>query len=124
MPSAFPSRHRTATPRMRAIGINNQTLAVAKQLETGNQFAQFVMLQQEARVLWMADFGLVDKKSFYEQYPSRFQRASKMGKQRAVEKIHIDDDIETSVAKRKIIEVCHNRPYGKPLRARHLGEVV
>ncbi len=59
----------------------------------------------------MADLGLIDEKSLGQQDSSRFERARKIRKQRAVEKVHVNDGVETAIAKRKLIEVGQHRPY-------------
>ncbi len=80
------------------------------------------MLEHEARTFRMPDLNLIDKESLGQQNPSRFKRAGEFRKQRAVQKIHIDDDVETLIAKRKPIEVRRQRPYRWLNEPRQLAE--
>src|SRR5580704_16792473 len=116
MPSAVAPRDCARAPRLRAIGIRDETLAIAEEVEVAHQFAQFVVLQKKIRIFRMSDYRLIDEKGFRQQDPSWFERANEIRKQCAVEKIHIDNRVEAAFAKRQLIEVYQQRKYRKLLR--------
>jgi len=70
--------------RLRAMlanhGVEHEAFAIAKQFEARDKVAQFVVLQQKARISRMTDLSLVDKESLGQQNPSRFERAHEMRK--------------------------------------------
>src|SRR5258708_18766102 len=94
----FPAhRHHRRAKRSRAVVVAHDPFAVLLNFEIRRKLAKLSMTQQEPRIARMPDSGLVDQKRLRDQNASRPERARKLRKQRALEKIYIHDCVERLV---------------------------
>src|SRR6266851_4597779 len=99
-------------------GVRHDPFVIAQKLHSAEQFAQFVMLEQEARVTRMAACGLVDEKSIEQQNAPTAKRPFKSWNKLTMEKGHVQDHIETLRAKReRLLEVRNHRRDWKAIAA-------